>query len=81
VKFHPNHDFLCRPSPDRDWEPAFRDNPAKQSEDYKRIMEELQTRELTPNDYELLLSLEEKQAHISLEKFLAMAFEKSFPPT
>ena len=44
-------------------------------------MEELQTRELTPNDYELLLSLEEKQSHISLPKFLAMAFEKAFPPS
>lgn len=26
VKYHPQHDFLVRPSPDRDWEPAFRDN-------------------------------------------------------
>lgn len=43
-------------------------------------MEELQTRELTPNDYELLLSLEEKQATISMPKFLAMAYEKAHPP-
>ena len=43
-------------------------------------MEELQTRELTPDDYDLLLSLEQKQSMISLPKFLAMAFEKAFPP-
>ena len=43
-------------------------------------MEELQTRELTPDDYELLLSLEQKQSCISLPKFLALAFEKAHPP-
>jgi len=43
-------------------------------------MEELQTRELTPEDYDLLLSLEQKQNLISLPKFLAMAFEKAYPP-
>lgn len=71
VKFHPAHEFLVRPAPDRDWEPAFRDNPAKENAEYKKIMEELQTRELTPNDYELLLSLEQKQACIQLPKYLA----------
>ena len=43
-------------------------------------MEELQTRELTPNDYDLLLSLEQKQNCISLPKFLAMAYEKTYKP-
>ena len=34
------------------------ENPAKQEEEYKRIMAELQERELGPDDYDLLLSLE-----------------------
>lgn len=43
-------------------------------------MEELQTRELGPQDYDLLLSLENKQSIISLPRFLALGFEKAFPP-
>ena len=34
----------------------------------------------TPEDYDILLSLEQKQSCISLEKFLAIAFEKAYPP-
>ena len=43
-------------------------------------MEELQTRELGPEDYDLLLSLEQKQKNISLPRFLAMGFDKVFKP-
>ena len=43
-------------------------------------MAELQTRELGPEDYDLLLSLENRQNIISLERYLAMSFEKAFPP-
>ena len=43
-------------------------------------MLELQTRELTPDDYDLLLSLEQKANNISLPKFLALAFERAHPP-
>ena len=43
-------------------------------------MEELQTRELGPDDYDKLLSLENKKSIISVPRFLAMGFEKSFPP-
>ena len=71
---------MVRPSPDRDWDTAFRENPVKKTDDYKKLMEELQDRELTPEDYDILLSLEQKQSCISLEKFLAIAFEKAYPP-
>ena len=56
------------------------ENPAKQEEEYKRIMAELQERELGPDDYDLLLSLEQKQTQMPLNKFLANTFEKVFKP-
>lgn len=70
-----------RPSPDKDWEPAFRGTPASYNEDYNKLMRELQTREIRPEDYELLLSLETRSNIISLPKFIALAFEKAFPAT
>lgn len=63
VKYHEQHEFLTRPQPDRDWEPAFRNqNPAAYNDEYKKVMEQLQNsdRELGPEDYDLLLSLENK---------------------
>lgn len=70
-----------RPSPDKDWEPMFRGSPSNYNDEFNRIMKELQTREIRPEDYELLLSLETRQNIISLPKFLAMAFERGHPPT
>ena len=63
-----------RPAPDRDWEPAFRDGAVKDNSEYKRIMEELQTRELGPEDYDVLLTLEQKQSMTSINRFLALGF-------
>ena len=40
-KFHDYHSFLMRPAPDRDWEPAFRDDSKKENTDYQKLMEEL----------------------------------------
>ena len=57
VKYHEQHNFLTRPQPDRDWEPAHRTNPNQDNEEYKKLMEELQTRELGPEDYDMLLQL------------------------
>ena len=72
---------MLRPAPDKDWEPAFRGgNPSQYNDEYKKLMEELQTRELGPDDYDMLLSLEQKSSIISLPRFLAMGFEKAFPP-
>lgn len=34
MKYHKEHEFLIRPQPDRDWEPARRENAAKQEEEY-----------------------------------------------
>ena len=69
-----------RSAPDRDWEPAVRDDAVKQTSDYQRIMTELQDRELSPEDYDLLLQLEQKQSTQSMHQFLAQQFEKVFKP-
>lgn len=61
---------MLRSAPDRDWEPAVRDDASKQSQDYQRIMEELQNRELGPDDYEILLQLEQKQSTVPVHRFL-----------
>ena len=55
-----------RPQPDRDWEPAHRTNPNQDNEEYKKLMEELQTRELGPEDYDMLLQLGQNQSMMSL---------------
>ena len=39
-------------------------------------MRELQTREIQPEDYDLLLSLENRSNTVPLPKFLGVAFEK-----
>ncbi len=39
-------------------------------------MRELQTREIQPEDYELLLSLENRGNTVPLPKFLACSYEK-----
>ena len=70
-----------RSAPDKDWEPVYRNNSASQyNDDYQRIMRELQTREIQPEDYELLLSLETRGNMISLPKFIALCFEKLLLP-
>ena len=46
---------MFRSAPDREWEPAIRMGAHQQNSDYRRIMEELQERELGPEDYEILL--------------------------
>ena len=57
-KYHEYHEFILRPSPDKDWEPVFRTSPLEMDEEYVRIMRELQSREITPDDYERLLALD-----------------------
>ena len=39
VKYHEQHEFVTRPAPDRDWEPAFRNNQLQDNDEYKRLME------------------------------------------
>ena len=68
-----------RPSPEKEWEPAFRGNATQYSDEYQRVMRELQGREIQPEDYELLLSLETRANIVSLPKFLALAYEKANP--
>ena len=63
--YHDQHQFLARPGPDKDWEPAVREGikpPAQTQEEcqalYQKVTEELQSREITTENYELLMSLE-----------------------
>lgn len=69
-----------RPSPDKDWEPAYRGNASAYNEEYTRLMTELQTREIRPEDYDMLLQLEAAGNKVPLPKFLAMAYDKANPP-
>lgn len=43
-------------------------------------MTELQERELGPEDYDLLLKLEQKSSTVPMHQFLAKEFEKAFKP-
>ena len=71
---------MQRNAPDREWEPAVRDGAHQNNEEYRRIMEELQSRELGPEDYELLLQLERTSLTIPSQKFLAKAFIDNYKP-
>ena len=65
-----------RPSPDKEWEPAFRSSPAAYNEDYVKLTEELKTREIRAEDYQRFLSIETRANIITLPKFIALAYEK-----
>lgn len=70
-----------RPGPDKDWEPAYRGGNAQAyNEDYARLMSELQTRDIMPEDYDMLLQLEQAGNKVPLPKFLALAYDKATPP-
>ncbi len=69
---------MMRPAPDKDWEPYLRDNANQYNDEYQRIMQELQTREIQPEDYDLLLQLESRSNVVPLPKFLAVSYEKVF---
>ena len=53
-----------RQSPDKDWEPAIREGikpPGENAEEmYQQVLEKLKEREITTEDYELMLNLEGK---------------------
>ncbi|CDW88804.1 e3 ubiquitin-protein ligase zswim2-like [Stylonychia lemnae] len=80
-RYHDHHDFMIRPSPDKDWEPAFRGNASSYNEEYVRLMTELQSREIRPEDYEMLLQLEQSSNKVPLPKYLVSVFDKANPPT
>jgi len=73
------HEFIVRPSSDKEWEPAFRRSPATYNEDYIKLTDELKTRELRAEDYQKFLSIETRATIITLPKFLALAYEKTHP--
>ena len=55
---------MMRTAPDREWEPAIRDDASKQNSEYQRLMLELQERELGPEDYDILLKLEQASTSV-----------------
>lgn len=46
---------MMRPAVEKEWEPAFRGNASQHNSEYVRLMQELQTREIRPEDYDMLL--------------------------
>lgn len=62
------------------WEPAFRDAQKAScaaEQRYKDLMQELQERELTPDDYDVLLQLEHKNTNaVHLGNYMALAFKE-----
>lgn len=65
--YHNHHQFVYRPTPDKDWEPAFTDSmlpPSTSMEEsmvlYEKVKQELINKKISPENYDLLLSLENK---------------------
>lgn len=79
--YHECHDFIVRPSPDKEWEPAFRQPIQQSSEDYMKLAEDLKTRDLRADDYQKLLTSEARSALLTLPKYLALVFDKTYPST
>lgn len=80
VKYHPQHQFLVRPSPEKDWQPAFRESPVKMTAEYKALTSELKDRELLPEDHLKLLQMDERAAkNMTRNKWVAIAFEQAYP--
>ena len=71
---------MMRTAPDREWEPAIRDDASKQNSEYQRLMLELQERELGPEDYDILLKLEQASTCVPQHRFLAQSFIDAFKP-
>ena len=85
--YHDHHQFVIRTSPDQDWQAAFREGikaPGMTKEEsdllYQQVLSRLQEKEISTEDYELLLHLENKQngEEVCFEKFCALAFQKEF---
>ena len=45
---------------------------------YEQVMAELKDRDVTTKDYEMLLSLENKQSKLTFEQFCLLAFQKQY---
>ncbi|CDW88025.1 UNKNOWN [Stylonychia lemnae] len=79
--YHEQHEFILRPSADKEWEPAFRQTQELTLEERSKITNDMKTRDIKPEDYLKLLSAETRANIISLPKYLALAFEKNYPAT
>ncbi|CAI2376581.1 unnamed protein product [Moneuplotes crassus] len=71
--YHEQHKFVVRPSPDKNWKPAFRDTELKRP---KRKGEE--NKELTLDEFETLLSVKQRDKLMTMHKFLTLSYEKMF---
>ena len=74
-----------RTGPDKDWEPAYHEGiqaPSLDEEESKKMYDEvikkLEEKDISTDDYKLLLSLENKQNKLSLPEFCALAVQKEF---
>eukprot|EP00347_Sterkiella_histriomuscorum_P003657 403363451 len=76
--YHEIHEFIMRPQPDKEWEPAFRIQIT--SNQNQQNLEQLKARgDLKLEDFQKLLSVETSQKIISLPKYLSLVFEKYYP--
>ena len=75
---------MVRHGPDKDWEPAYHDtNLPSMDEDQSKAMQnevlrKLEEKNISTEDYELLIKLQNNQSKLTLPEFCALAFQKEF---
>ena len=72
--YHQQHKFIVRPSPDKNWKPAFRNTELK-----KPSKQNGEGEELTIDEFEKLLSEKQRDKLMTMPKFLILSYEKMFP--
>jgi hypothetical protein len=82
--YHDQHQFVVRQGPEKDWEPAYRDTKlAGMDEEQSRAMQQevlkkLEDKNISTEDYELLIHLQSNQNKLTLPEFCALAYQKEF---
>jgi len=73
--FHNHHKFIVKRAPDLQWEAAQRgDGPSDYEIQFRNIMNDLEQREITPDDYDLLLQLENQKNQGNLAKYMVLNY-------
>lgn len=82
--YHDHHQFVLRAGPDKDWEAAFREgvvppgDPVEAQALYAKVKEELKEREISSENFNMLLHFEGKEEKVPFGKFCALAFMKEY---
>lgn len=72
--YHNSHKFVVRPSPDKNWKPAFRNTELK-----KTNKKDEEQKDLTIDEFERLLSEKQRDKFMTIQKFLTLSYEKMNP--